>query len=330
MKDLRFLTDHYDEKIERIKKINAPLNFIFITDLHFSLNKLGNEIRGIEGQYEWATDHIASMQYILDRCPIDFLVCGGDVVNEETDLRGTMTEVLDAFNKLNIPIHRVVGNHDDGVAYALWAKLDAVSFCINAEEMHRLWMQCSPTEENYYYFDTPQGYRFVLLNTSDKPHEKQYTMGHQMIVSEKQLAWLKNEALNTENKVITVSHAPLHQMSAREISRKPNPAIIGGEELRNILHESGKVVAMICGHEHHDMMAYDGPILSISTNCDMMQECNPSCPVRVAGTINEECFDVVSIKDDMMYLTRFGAGHDRQSNLVFSTPERKPWRTYIW
>ena len=29
MKDLSYLTDHYDEKIKRIKEIDAPLNFIF-------------------------------------------------------------------------------------------------------------------------------------------------------------------------------------------------------------------------------------------------------------------------------------------------------------
>lgn len=38
MKNVSYLTDHYDEKIKKIKEINAPLNFVFITDEH---NRIG-------------------------------------------------------------------------------------------------------------------------------------------------------------------------------------------------------------------------------------------------------------------------------------------------
>lgn len=34
MKDLSYLTRHYDEKIARIRALRAPLNFVFITDQH--------------------------------------------------------------------------------------------------------------------------------------------------------------------------------------------------------------------------------------------------------------------------------------------------------
>ena len=36
-KDLSYLTDYYDEKIERVKKLNAPVNLIFYTDPHNEL-----------------------------------------------------------------------------------------------------------------------------------------------------------------------------------------------------------------------------------------------------------------------------------------------------
>ncbi len=334
MKDLRYLTDHYDEKIWRIQEINAPLNFIFITDIHFSLNKTDWELRRMPeaNQAEWALDHIESMRYIIDRCPADFVVCGGDVVNDAHP-RETLAAVGNALEGLGLPVHRVIGNHEDGVympAGKGWVRNPSP---LTKQELHELWMQCSPTQEDYYWFDVPQGYRFVLLNTSDKPcegnQEENYAHGHRCIVSGKQTAWLRDEALNTEKRVIIVSHAPMNQAHAKEMAAKPNDALLGGEAAWQVIHRAGNVAAMLSGHEHHDMMFYDGPILSISTNCDMMQECNPSCPVREPGTITEECFDVVSIKGDMMYLTRFGAGHDRQSNLVFSVPERKPWRTYI-
>ena len=43
---------------------------------------------------------------------------------------------------------------------------------------------------------------------------------------------------------------------------------------------------------------------------------NIGCPERTAGTITETAFDVVSVKGDTMYLTRFGAGADRRVDLL--------------
>ena len=56
MKDLRYLTDSYGEKIARIKAIGAPLNFLFITDQHNRLNALTAEPEG--RPFELAADAI--------------------------------------------------------------------------------------------------------------------------------------------------------------------------------------------------------------------------------------------------------------------------------
>ena len=42
-----------------------------------------------------------------------------------------------------------------------------------------------------------------------------------------------------------------------------------------------------------------------------MQYILDRCPDREAGTITETAFDVFSIKDDLVQITRFGAGEDR-------------------
>lgn len=81
MNDLRYLTDHYDEKIKQIKEANAPLNFVFITDEHNRLNEYA--VKGEPGKFELAANAIHSIQYILDRCPeISFVVSGGDIGND--------------------------------------------------------------------------------------------------------------------------------------------------------------------------------------------------------------------------------------------------------
>ena len=65
--ELRYLTDYYDEKIEVINRLDAPLNFIFITDQHNALVLSTVPV-------------IDSMRYILERCHvIRFIVSGGDI-----------------------------------------------------------------------------------------------------------------------------------------------------------------------------------------------------------------------------------------------------------
>ena len=59
MNHLKYLTDHYDESIEKIKTIGAPLNFVFITDLHNRLNEFAT--KGEAGKYELAVNAIDSI-----------------------------------------------------------------------------------------------------------------------------------------------------------------------------------------------------------------------------------------------------------------------------
>ena len=46
------------------------------------------------------------------------------------------------------------------------------------------------------------------------------------------------------------------------------------------------------------------------------QEWAPSCPKREHGTVTETAFDVFSVKDDLMVITRFGAGCDRAATFL--------------
>ena len=55
------------KKSERIKRIGAPLNFVFITDQHNRLNEYTNEYTGVKPNNhtrELAVNAIRSIQYI--------------------------------------------------------------------------------------------------------------------------------------------------------------------------------------------------------------------------------------------------------------------------
>lgn len=88
-KDISYLTDNYDVKIEKIKRINAPLNIVFYTDPHNGLSQWDcmKQPDYADDDYETASDAVASMQYIIDRLPnIKCVVCGGDLGNDYHDV----------------------------------------------------------------------------------------------------------------------------------------------------------------------------------------------------------------------------------------------------
>ena len=182
-------------------------------------------------------------------------------------------------------------------------------------------MKHNPTNENYYYIDDDRnGYRYVFLNTSDIPYltdkDGQYPLGWRLEVSDRQAVWLDDEALETDKKVILFSHAPLYNPAifgteGMPVAVKPYDDLLGGQRVRYIVNKHTNIVAQFAGHVHFDNLIYENGVLSVTTLCAMYQQWSPNCPERVTGEYTETAFDVVSIKDNVVKLTRFGAGDDR-------------------
>ncbi len=316
MGDVRYLTDYYDEKIRRIQEINAPLNFVLITDLHAAPDR--TEVGVV---YASTLRQIQSIRYVLDRCKVDFLICGGDAA-DDGDRRGSFIAVRAELEKLGLPVHCLVGNHDDVVGGRIFrcGATGASMAGIDLNELHDIWMQSSPTGEDYYHFEWG-GYRFVLINTGDAAYamdaQGRYHLGPALTISQKQLVWLEHDALCTQKPVILLSHVPLVRVWDRgECPGQPNSGMIHAEDAYAIVHAKGNVAAMIFGHIHRDALVDDGGIPAIGVTCARPMEDSAANAARRWGTITEAAFDVVSIKADMMYLTRFGVGENRQCRLA--------------
>lgn len=332
MRDIEYLTKHYDEKTERINNIDAPLNFVFITDMHNRMNQYDEGfVKSVTGEkkYELASDHIRSIQYILDRCPkINFVVCGGDVGDDyhkdaET-YKNSVREVYDELYKLSVPVYGVVGNHDDGIGNCYDLGYDCRTHSIMPEEMHRIAMKYNPQKENYYYIDVEPGYRMVFLNCSDLPYqfndEGHCPFGWRLEISDRQAKWFE-QTLITDRKIIVFSHAPLHNegvfgSEGMPQCIKPYDDTLNAPRIIYDISQSKNVIANICGHVHYDNIVYRNGLLTISTLCSLVQEWAPSCPERRLGTITETAFDVYSVKNDAIYITRFGAGNDRVAAII--------------
>lgn len=328
MRDIEYLTRHYDEKTEQVNKISAELNFIFITDMHNRMNQYDESFeksRQEDRKYELAADHIRSIQYILDRCPkIKFVVCGGDVgddYHKDAEIyKSTVREVYDELYKLSVPVYGIVGNHDDGIGNCFDLGYDCRTHSILPDEMHSIIMKYNPTGENYYYIDVEPNYRMVFLNSSDLPYyfneDGKIPFGWRLEISEKQAKWFEEDALKTHRKIIVFSHAPLHNEGVFGSENapeciKPYDDTLNAPRILYDISQSPNVIANICGHVHYDNIVYKNGLLTISTLCSLLQEWVPSCPERRIGTITETAFDVFSVKDDAIYITRFGAGKDR-------------------
>lgn len=330
MTDLRYLTDSYDAGIARIHSLAAPLNFLYITDEHNRMNHMA--AKWDDRPYELAVNAIDSIAYILARCPeITFAVNGGDIGNDydpdPEQVRASHREVVDALYRLPIPVHCCIGNHDDALGNAIDHNWDTVKAAILPDEMHCLCMKYNPTPENYYYIDVDtaeQPWRMVFLNTSDKPYylkNGSYTHGWCSEVSEEQSRWFENDALATDRNIIVFSHQPLHNAGifgteGMPDGVKPYDDLRGGPRLYYRVKQCRNVKMLIAGHVHYDNLLYDDGILSVTTLCSLAQEWSPNCPKRVCGTPSETAFDVFSIKGNMVYTTRFGAGENRQGVML--------------
>ena len=336
MRDLHYLTDHYDEKIARIKAIGAPLNFVFITDQHNRMNSFTNEwMHNPDNEHtrEYAADAIRSIQYILDRCPeISMVVSGGDVGNdyypEPERYKASVKEVYDELYKLSVPVHCVIGNHDDGLGNADDRGWDYAAHSILPEEMHALCMKNNPTDANYYYIDVEPGYRMVFMNSIDFPYildrNSPYHYHWMLGISDAQARWFETEALKTDRKILIFSHAPLHNHGiigeGMPLGIKPYDDTQNAPRILYDIAACPNVLANIAGHVHYDNVVYTNSLLTITSLCSLAQEWCPGCPKREFGTVTETAFDVFSITDDLIYMTRFGAGQDRVASIIGYRP----------
>lgn len=338
MEKLQYLTDSYDEKIKRVNAIDASFSFVFLTDMHNRLNELDFRWQNIPfapAEKSFAVNTVESIEYVLRRCPqIRYVISGGDIGNDyDPDpkvIRESYREIMAALYSLSVPAHHCIGNHDDVTGTFRIGQYGnenfRADFAVLPAEMHALCMQNNPTDENYYYIDHGEdgdGYRLVFLNTSDKTYEINPATGfydNYVEISDRQIEWLEEDALATERKVIVFSHVPVSCVGI--FGSGPPPSRIAKEnELRNgdrvqcILKKHRNVIAQIAGHVHADNVNMDDDLPTVTTLCSLIQKMPGSpdekMPVRMVGEYTETAFDVFSVKGDMLYITRFGAGEDR-------------------
>lgn len=238
---------------------NKPQGFVFAmqSDSHFAGNndEIGNNIN--------------TLSKIID---LEFYAHLGDIIRGYEDpvldapenMRECMDEMVRRYlNQAVCPVLMTIGNHDTNVMW--YDKFgDEKGFITEIEHYDRV---MKPLKEyngekmvingrdTYYYMDFEKhNIRVIMLNTINQAFSKGIYKGG-FIISEEQIEWFKNEALNTDKQIIVMSHTPLSTVLPKN-NCSQNSEIIRGE-VEKFIKRGGKFIAYFCGHVHEQYAEYD-------------------------------------------------------------------------
>lgn len=198
----------------------------------------------------------------------------------------------------------------------------------------------------YFYIDNvTQKTRFIVLNShfageyyADDDSIAKYNRFATSCYGQEQLDWLANEALDMPDGygAIITSHVPpnitytvdkvqligiINAFCRRTTYRGSYNVGIEGwtnnEVDVDFTDAKGEIIAMFAGHVHQDTVdttTLDCPLITIISAGAPVND--GESPERVFGTDTETSFDIVTINRRLriIYLTRVGAGEDRQIN----------------
>ena len=238
--------------------------FVIQSDTHFS--ELSSPI---------ACHNVKALSHFVD---LAFYANLGDltrgymdvVVNTPEKMRAAMDEAVNRYlDGANCPVLITEGNHD---CNHLWCQLHGdVSQLITEKEhysritapllAHNGERMVTDGESNYYYMDfDDHRIRVIMLNTTDGEYTKGYS--ERAIISDRQVKWFSEKALDTDYAVLVMMHIPL----IADFPGNDHSAVINRHKIReaveSFIASGGHFIAYFYGHTHnpHDILDEHGRI----------------------------------------------------------------------
>ena len=329
---LRENTELKLKKLNEVDELGAYFSIPFITDIHNDETNTYNYLNSAR-----------VIQKINESKNINYILTGGDYIdNSESkeEVINRLKNFKDRFLNNNLLI--TLGNHDDNSMMKDFSKV------ITHAEMKKIMfsdMQDVTFGNGLYYYKDFHNYkiRLIVLNSEDIPEydsSMKYKGQWDYAFSNEQLNWVAHTALNTDYKIIFCSHTPMVQnVEGFDLAIRNSEAMLGimkaytlgesysgsnttGDFKYNVsvtYNKKGTIVCCLFGHVHADNVVYKDNIAHISTTCDKYNQRFGSSQNGQLGNFNEIAFDVLTVKDDKGYLTRFGEGKDRIFNYINNT-----------
>jgi len=219
-----------DSKPGEIKNLKQSVRFGFLTDLHYAeIPPAGTRIYGD------SDNKVADCIKVCNDQRVDFIIEGGDLKDQGSDgtsslsyLRTIETEI----QKFDGPTYHVLGNHDAD-------NISKTQFLTNVANTN------IPPASKYYSFDI-KGVHFVVLDANYRSDGVDYDRGNfdwrDANIPQVQLDWMTSDLASTRNPVIIFVHQLLDGTGDHYVKN--------AAEVRTVLENSGKVIAVFQGHFH--------------------------------------------------------------------------------
>ena len=279
-------------------------SFVFLTDIHWANNQ----------------HHApALIKYIINNNLVNRVVMGGDYLTDHSTREAAMLSLdscMKEFFNLSDYVFPIFGNHDIN---SNWAGIDPDKNLTDAETYSLInqWMNNDVSYGgnyfDFYWDDEKSNTRFVMIDTGAQTYDPSGR------ISEDTFTWLET-VLNTDKNIIVFAH---WLFSASQWDHPLVDGVLTGsftqsaQRLFGILDDlnadGGKVQAIITGHVHCDYNdETTGGIPIIWTDTDCMQALGEY--PATAGTVSEQCIDVISIDytNKKIYCDRIGRGVSRE------------------
>ena len=318
--------------IKAVNKESASnCSFIFITDTHVEANQMRSSYL---------------IKRIIEQTKINKVIWGGDAIcayGKDTEIEPSwqkQTQLDSVVADIGF-VYKIRGNHDftikensksdRGITYSQ----RKTAQMLLAGHPENVVLNASDPDACYYYFDdTKSHFRFIAFDTTDSIRDENIAWGTIYGVHDRQLQWIVDSAIATTPKgydIILLSHVPfMDTFGARNVVYDNVCEVIdavfrkSAGHVGNVYYDFRKlkktsVLMCLSGHNHQDRQTYRNGCVHMVTACDAAYNDYKADPFvkdvsgRIKGTVNEQCFDCISIdrKKGIISVYRIGVGGNR-------------------
>jgi len=198
-------TKNIQFKTEQLAKTKEKTRFAFLADIHYAHVGALTDAGTSWGLKE---DGLVALVDYLKNQNLDFVVLGGDFCNIDfwftdaamiEDAHDAFERVKTEFERLNIPIYYLRGNHETYLAKVKGVSDKNHEFC--GDKLYRHHCGYGPNKATYYDFDCA-GWKFIALDSG----------GMIGAIEPAQMKWLKSvlKSTNTSTPIVLFIHGPLY------------------------------------------------------------------------------------------------------------------------
>ena len=214
------------------RRRTGTVRFGIVTDCHYAdADTVGTRF------YRYSLDKLGECVEAMNEQQVDFIVELGDFKDQDSPPAEQKTlsylqAVESVFCKFDGPTYHVLGNHDQD-------SLSKVQFLTNIENTG------IDPGRSYYSFDS-NGVHFVVLDANYKSDGTDYDHGNfdwtDANVPPAELQWLRRDLAASSGPVIVLIHQLLDGAGSHYVNN--------AAEVRQILEQSGRILAVFQGHYH--------------------------------------------------------------------------------